>query len=460
MRFAVCSRRYSGHGIPGGPRRMESLGEGLTFACIPVISSVMRPVHWIAPAIALVIAGGLVGTQRQKISRLENESDVLRKHISAEKVRIEIERIAEVPARPVMTGRTDEAIDWVEIAAVFGEISRGGGVGDMRKMMSFQAKLQKMDKDQLLAALDRIQALELADDERMILETLLIGPLAQKDPELLLNRFSGRLDDEDSGIAWQLAAALGEWAKDDRAAASAWFDREIAAGTFDSKSLDGKSRIRLQFESNLMAQLISSDPTAVDARIAALPADHRKDALGGFAFQRLSGDDQAAYADLVRANLSEEEQHEIFGQQASMLAMTGDLEKVDAYLDGIGAAGEERIHAAERAAGSSLNRIAHRSKITEENIDSMREWLGSQAPDSVDRITGESLARIGMMGGGTNFPETAAMVMKYHEQGGGDDILTAFLENSRHRGDKDRAREIAERISDPEKRAEALEKLK
>lgn len=420
----------------------------------------MKPVHFIAPAIALVIAGGLVGAQRQKISRLENESVILRKHIAAEKSRIEAPRMAAEPFRPTRPETAEDGIDWLEIAEIFGEMADGGGMGDMRKMMSFQSKLQKMDKDELLAALDHIQTLELGEEERMMLEAMLVGPLAQKDPELLLNRFSDRLGDERTGMSWQLANALGEWAKKDQAAAIAWFEKEIAAGTFDSKSLDGKSIIRLHFETSLITQLISTDPAAAEARIAALPSDQRKDALKGFGFQQLKEEDQAAYADLVRANLSEEERYEVFGQQASMIAMMGNLDKVNTYLDQIGATGEERTKAAEQAATGKLTSAAHQSKITEEKIDSMREWLGTQAPDSVERVTGEALGQVANMGGSTKFSEAAAMVLKYHEQGGSDELLTSFLEKTYHGGGKEEARKIAERISDPEKRDEALKKLK
>jgi len=424
------------------------------------MKSSVKPIHLIAPAIALAIAGGLVGAQRRTISRLGNESALLRKHIAAEKGRIDRQASDLSPARPPKPENADDKIDWAEVAGIFGDMQNGGGVGDMRKMMSFQSRLRKMDKDQLLAALDQIEALELGDDERMMLEAMLIGPLAEKDPELLLNRFSERIGDERNGMSWQLANALGEWAKKDRAAAIVWFDKEIAAGTFDSKSLDGKSQVRLSFETNLIAQLLSTDPEAAGARIAALPADQRKDALNGYGFQQLKAEGQAAYADLVRTHLPEDERYEVFGQQASMIAMMGSLEKVGAYLDRIGATGEERIKAAEKAASGKITSSSHQTRVTEEKIDSMREWLGTQAPGSVDRVTGETLGQIAGMNQATKFSDAAGMVLKYHEQSGSDDLLTGFLENHYFGTQNEEARKIAEKISDPEKRKEALDSLR
>lgn len=419
----------------------------------------MKPLHFLAPAVAMVVAGVMLGAQRQKISRLEQETVVLKKHIAAERSEIEIRQAAE-PTRPTKPEVAKDGIDWLEIASVFGEMHQGGGMGDMRKMMAFQSELQKMDKHELLAALDEIKALELGEDERMMLEAMLIGPLALKDPELLLNRFSDHLQDEHSAINWQLASALGEWAKKDQTAAIAWFDQAIADGTFDSKSLDGKSRMRTHFEANLISELVTTDPAAAQKRISALPADQRKDALSGYGFQVRNPKDQSAHADLVRANLSAEETYEVFGQQASMMAMMGGFERVDAYLDGIEAKGEERIKTAEKAAMSKITSSIHRSKVTEESFESMRAWLGTHAPESVERVTGQSLSEITMRGGNIKFSQAAEMVMKYHAQGGGDELLLGFLDGIHYTTEKAEARKIAEKISDPQMREQALENLK
>lgn len=426
-----------------------------------MVSWLMAPLHFLAPAVALVIAGAMLGVQRQKISRLEEVTVALKSQIAAERSHIQNQQTAQEPIPRKKPEPAKDGIDWQEIAGIFSEMRQGGGVGDMRKTMSFQSKLQKMDKDQLLAAIDEISALELGDDQRMMLEAMLIAPLALIDPELTLNRFSDRINDENFGIGWQLASAFGEWAKKDQAAAIAWFDKAIANGTFDSKSLNGRSRIRSYFETNLISRLISIDPALVKARLKALTPEQREQALSGFGFQSRKLADQAAHADLVRANLTAEKTYEVFGQQASMFAMMGGFEKVDAYLDGIGAEGEERIKTAEIAAVGKLTSGIQGSKLTEENIDTMRKWLATQAPGSVERVTGESLGKITMMNGNMNFSQAADMVLKYHAQGGGDELLTGFLEAIYYRSNKQEgARKIAEKISDPVKREQALENLK
>lgn len=412
------------------------------------------------PVIALAIAGGVVGAQRKTLSRLESESAVLRQHIETARNSPKAEREQDRPVRSGKPDKVKDAIDWKDAAESFADMQRTGGVRDMRKIMSFQRKLLAMNKEELVAALETIAALELDDSQRIMLEGMVIGPLVTKDPEFALTRFSSRIDDEQSGMSWQLSNALGEWAGKDPAAAIAWMDREIASGTFDSKSLDGKSRVRTSFEASLVMRLLGTDPSTAGARVAALPANQRKEVFQGFGFQQLKSEDQPAFASLARTHLSDTERLEVFGHQASLLAMRGDLEKVEEYMDGIGATPEERTRSAEDAARSSIEGKSYDRKIKAEEIDSMREWLVTQAPGSVDKVTGESIGGSMQRGSATDFSEAVALVLKYHEQGGGDDVLTGFLDKANTWQDKEEARTLAEKISDPEKRGEALEKLK
>jgi len=420
----------------------------------------MKLIYFITPVIALAIAGGIVGAQRNSISKLEAESAMLRQRIEVAKSRPEPEQTAPHLGRTNLPGKEKEAIDWKEMAEAFGDMQRTGGVTDMREMMSFQRKLQAMDKEEIVAALDQIEALELDDVHKMMMVNMVIGPLVLKDPELALTRFASRIGDDKTGMSWQLSNALGEWAKKDQSAAVAWLDKEIAAGTFDSKSLDGKSRTRMAFEGGLIASLLGTDSQAAAARIAALPVDQRKDVFQSFGYRQMNSEEYAAFADLARSQLPEDDRMEVLGKQASTIAMRGDFEKVEEYMDQIAATPDERIRSAEDAARSSIQGKAYQTKITVGQIDSMREWLGAQAPDSVDKVTGEAIGSGLNNGGPMKFSEASELVLKYHAESGSDDLLTAFLNKAQVRENKGEAREIAEQISDPEKREKALERLK
>ena len=95
-----------------------------------------------------------------------------------------------------------------------------------------------------------------------------------------------------------------------------------------------------------------------------------------------------------------------------------------------------------------------------EKIDKMRDWLGTQAPGSVGKVTGETLGQIASRGDSKNFPEVSGMLLKYHSQDGGDDLLVGFLEQNYHQDEKDELREIAGIIEDAKQREEALKNLK
>jgi hypothetical protein len=117
-----------------------------------------------------------------------------------------------------------------------------------------------MTREELIAGLDAVAALGLSPNARSMFEQDLIGPLIEKDPQYVLARFIDTLQDEASGIKWHLSNALRDWAKQDPSKAGAWLDQQIAAGKFESKTLDGISPFRMQFEEALVGILVSPQP--------------------------------------------------------------------------------------------------------------------------------------------------------------------------------------------------------
>lgn len=78
----------------------------------------------------------------------------------------------------------------------------------------------------------------------------------------------------------------------------------------------------------------------------------------------------------------------------------------------------------------------------------MRGWLGREAPDEVERVTGESLGYA--TSHGMDFRETADLALGYHEASGNDEVLISFLKMSGNHTAE--ARAIADKILDSEKR--------
>lgn len=419
----------------------------------------LKPTLFIPPVVALAIAGTWLGTQRQSISNLEQQSAVLRKAIAARSSGPSSESAQAKPAAPAKAANAKEPIDWKKIAEQFAEIRQAGGTGDMRTMMRFQQRLQAMSKEELVAALDEIAALDFPIETRNMLEQMIVGPLVEKDPELALTKFIDRLHDNDGSLSWQLSNAMQKWAKKDPAAAIAWFDRQIAAGKFDSKSLDGRSQSRIQFEGNLIHVLLGTDPEAAGRRLAAMPEDQRDDALSQFSFQPLKDEEQLAFATLVRDQVAEKDQARTLAQHASRLVGKDGYSKVTEFLDRIQATPAERSASVEQAAESSIRTISHQSKITREDLDTMREWVTAQAPESTGRATGSALANALQGSRKLDFSEAAELAVQYHEASDNDDVLHSFLNGWGARQNKEQARILAGKISDAKRREEILQNL-
>ncbi|QTN32494.1 hypothetical protein HZ994_09185 [Akkermansiaceae bacterium] len=418
----------------------------------------MKPRHFIAPAIALAAAAIFIGNQRVTIKQLSAENLILSERIADARGQASPEENPGAKLRAEKPDTERSPIDWKIIAESFKESEQSG---DQRKLMSLQRRLMGMNAAELIKALDEIAALDLDEGARLKLEGMVIGPLSEKEPELVLERFKGRLSGATGWMSWQLSEALGSWAKKDLSAATAWLDREIVAGTFLAKSLDGKNQALLQFEGKLLSLLISTDASAAEARVAALPEHLRKELFNNFGHRELKESDQKAFAELLRKQLPADDALDRLGSQASVLAKLGEMEKVDAYLDRIGASPEERKNIAARAALSSIQSKGNHTKIKTEDIDSMREWLGSQSPGSVDIVTGESIGSANSYGDATKmeFGEAADLALRYHAAGGSDEILVGFLRKASTYDHAAEARIIAGKISDPATRAAELKKL-
>lgn len=409
--------------------------------------------------IALVVAGAWVGTQRRSIASVEQEIVVLRKHISAAQSSTSTDETGDgEKSSREKTAASKQPLNWKKIAADISAMNGGGG--EARSMMRLQRRLQEMEVSELVAALDEIAALDLADEARNGLEEMLIAQLCEKDPEVALNRSLDRLDDNQNGMVWQLSNAFKTWTAKDPANAIAWLDKQIAAGKFETKALDGKSQSRFQFEGGAISLLLSSDPDAAGKRLAALPADQRADVLRGYAFRSVKEEGQAAFADLVRSQLSPDQQGSTLAGIASQLAVSG-FDKVSAYLDRIDATPEERKKSVQDAALSRIQQATFRNAVSREDLDSMRKWVTAESPDVVDAVTGKALGRSSNRDRGLKFSDAAALAEEYNIGGGNDEVIASFLENrSTEEEDREAARALAEKIADEKRREKVLSRLK
>lgn len=424
----------------------------------------MKPVAFIPPAAVVLIGAIWLGGQATTLSRIEKENASLGGRITAHRSRPN-KAAALIDGTPggrsatAPGGKAKDSIDWESIASQLAEMQQDGGTGDLRAIIHLQRRLQAMTAEELLGTLDEITATGLPDPAREMLEQLISASLIMKDPGLALQRFAPRLAADRGQWSWQLANALKGWAEKDLPEATGWFDREIAAGRFDSKSLDGKSKLRQNFEGALIATLISSDVPAAAARLAAFPEDQRGTILSHHELAGLKEKDHAALARLVREQLPEKDRPRAIANPAARLASSGGYEEVTEYLKRISATPEERAATVAVATESRLSTLAHSKKITMTELDEMRAWASAEAPGSENKATGKALSQMAGYNDTAQFDQAAGLVLSYHETTGSDEVLTSFLEQGVATGSKEAARQLAGKITDEKKRTEILNNL-
>lgn len=420
------------------------------------------------PPLVVTIGGAIwLGTQTVTISRIEKENHDLDLRISNQRARpanSSIDRPTTQPGRPQMAPKDTatsnlEPIDWKSLVGDLREMQQSGGMADMKAMIRLQQRLHSMSADDLAAALDEIAALGLSEQDQLLLEQTLVGPLIQKDPEMALTRFVDRLSEQKGVWSWQLSDALKAWAKDDPAAATHWFDSQIEAGKFESKSLNGRNEVRIQFEGSLISHLVHSDVEAASLRLGNLPEDQRANVLRHPQFSQIKEEDQLSYARLTREQVPEKERAEVLGQPANQIALQKGYDEVTAYIDRIQAADEERASIVEKAAQGRLSHLNRSNPVTAEQIDEMRAWASTQAPGSQDSATGKALANLAGFNDKDQFARVAKLAEQYHESSSNDDVLANFLGGWAAGSNKEVSRELAAKVRDEKRRTELLKRF-
>lgn len=424
----------------------------------------MKPIHAIPPALALVAALLWNLPPWRAIQALEANSLSLRERLDAARVSAarEVRETRETTVQEVNATREAKPIDWRYLAAQvrLSVKSNSSESVDEQAWYAFSERLEEMTREQLLTALDQIAALGLEPEVRAKLEEAFVEPLVEKDPQLALTRFADRIRDDPDGIGSELAPALTAWAKQDLTAATDWFGQALATGVFESKTLDGRSNARLEFEAALAGVLLATDPAAVGRRIAELPEDQRAETLQQIQVSELTPAAQKDCIELIRRLLPVDERVGPFASAFYELIPDGDYQKAATFLDGIQATPEERAIAASMAAGSRLDAIAEKRNVTRDDVAATREWLTRQAPDTADRLMGEAMGSASTEGGEVGYSKLVELVLEVHASSGNDDALIAFLDRSDASGHPEKSKQLAEKITDPQRREEALESLK
>jgi hypothetical protein len=425
----------------------------------------LKAKFYILPVITFAFASAWLIKQRQSISTVEETSAQFEKQIAAVRSPssgADLTRTA--PAAPPMNEATASAatqadkqpLDWKSIAAQFEALHENY---DAKVMERLTQHFDLMSPAELVAALEEVTTLGLSAGANRLLMSRLVTPLVEKDPELALTHHMDFLGDNTFGMGGQLAEVAQSWAEKDPARAAAWFAEQLAAGKLDGKTLSGKSEIRSEITQALMSGLLVKNPAATSRFLAAMDEGERAETLGKYLSSGLKEEDQLAFATLVRGQLSAQDQTTIFATQVSQIMKSGDYAGVEKFLKQVAATPAERTLCVEEAAAKKIQSISIKEKITRADVDDARKWTLTQAPGSADSVTGKIIADAIWCGGKLTFAEASELALQYNSASGNDDTLSSFLLNRSALNNKEAARTLAEKITDPTRRAEILKKL-
>ncbi len=344
-------------------------------------------------------------------------------------------------------------LDLGQVAESLSKLQKTGGLSEMEELMRFEQRLSRMSRSELLAALDALAGLNLSPEARLELEKMILAQLVSLDPAAALRRYAGKIQGAPSEIGLQLADAMRDWAKSDLAGATAWLDQQLASGNLESKSLDGRSEIRTQFEAALVEVLVGSDSVAAGRRLESLPEDQRREILQQIPFADLSSEEQKAYAELVRKWVPAAEQPGSFADMGGKMVEGNAFPQVAEFLDSVQATPTERYAAAKQGAESQMDALSRAGTVTKESVDSLRDWVAQQAPGQADLITGKSLAEASQNGGKLSADDAANLVIQYQQRSGNDDLLVAFIQGYAARSNLQAVQALVLKIKDPQVRA-------
>jgi hypothetical protein len=411
----------------------------------------MKANPWLLPGAALLITGAWIVSGKRSAASLEREIEILTERIRMVKAAGNDGFTTGGTAKDSRQAK-DGKIDWKDLSVKLSQMQGQRGVGDMRTTMRIQRLLLDMSAEELVAQLDEVAALDLDDMAKKPLQGMILQALAEKDPRMVVQRYGEEAADQRGAGHWSVRMALGKWAEKEPAAASAWLDQQIAAGKFDSRSLDGKSQERLGIEGVLVAQLLKTDPAAASARLAGLPEDQREDFFKQGFFFHVSKDSETSFAKLVRDSLSADKVGGILANSAAHLAQTGGYGRVDGFIASANATDEEKNAIVAQVMERKLS-FTETPTLNAEELDKARAWGTAHSPGVVDKATGEAIGNT--LWRGADFKTASALALKYQAESGNDEVLAAFLKSNpvRNRAANE-AKPLIDQIKDPALREE------
>lgn len=398
------------------------------------------------PVVALAVVGMGIGMQHREMAEFELRAKALRSRAERDVRPAVPEKDSSVS---VIDGRR---IDWGKLLVMNGD-------GQSQAFNHVWRLLFDLSPEELLASLDQLAAVDVPTEKKKEWEDLLLQMLGRRDPRRVFDRFSAEVGIVRSPRSSLLHQVFARWSEQDSRAAAAWLDAQVAAGIFESKSINGLHSRLVDFESDLVRAWVNTDPASATARVSTLPEPLRSAVLKEDLLEQYRRpEDAKAIANLIRQVAGEAQAPQALADSSNMFTLMV-LENREAYeslgrlFKDIEATPEER----NTVALSALSyRLLNQPKWVEREdaaacVDEMRTWALSEAPGAAGSITGNALGQLAMK----RFDEAAKLAIQYQEAGSDDSVLVTFLSlKELAQSHPAEALPLLERISDPTKREE------
>ena len=441
----------------------------------------MKFSHAVPPVLALIIAAAWLAYLRGSNSALEQDNLSLEKKIAVfrnssffqnESANTEAMRSRVKRERKSSEMESKSSGDWVGTSRDWNAIVLFNNNEGVRFNLTaacrrLETLASEMSGDELARAYAQMASLPVDAPFRNYLESLMLDQLKEKNPEFAFSQLLAKCQNEDTGPIKM--GDFDEWLARDPAAASTWYQSQIAANVFD-KTLDGKTPNFVPFEAAFIMSLLASDPAAAEQRMNNIPQDLRA-SLGAYVWD-VPKENSKAFVDLLRKSMPMEEYMAILRKNSlTEKNFSGDSDNepknAQKNLDNLGFTPEERATLLSQDFADFAQYRAMRDKYgmpSREKFDEQRKWIQAVDPSSADRATGVALQRYLKESNTTSAQDFVEKVaMEYHGSGGGDELLLPLIEGSANGSipfPKDRARVMAGKITDGRLREEMLEKLK
>ena len=387
---------------------------------------------WVLTLLVCVVVAWLA-YQFNQINFAEKRNAELREWIVG--TRHEMSLLAEM--------ENDTPIDWEALSKIKG-VTRGSLAG-MQLRFKLERRFQSYTTEQLTAVMDQIIASNINQNSKESFGWIVIEILVQRDPELALVRYAKSFRTSDDEPLYPLTKAIKCWARKDAAAAVAWYDKEIAAGTFLGVELKTNERSLAEYNLQLLTALIDVDLELVKSRSSSYKDIDYKIDINEVKFENF-----ATYIRAVYSNPSD--QIRLLSWAVDDLAERKGYADVTRYMEEVSATAAEK---------KEIVRICcvRKGITSSEDIKSMRMWAGVHAPDAVDEITGEVLSRSVSQKPsqrGMSYDQASELASGYHN----DETLAAFLYSLVARDNLKKSLLLAEKISDQALREKTINYLK